>query len=176
MSPEVNNQSLVNYPYDNWMIKTPICVCACVRSCTRAACMYGGPPPPYACIRSHSAAMSRLTENLYRRPIKRLTAKEKMHLETWVGCEEQSKAFWVGEASPPTQRMKTQSKHQLTPHSRPLWSLLLSLLFSHTCKHCAASVCCAFHPFSPLQEQRHCVFFQQMKVVSNKIMLLYNLS
>lgn len=173
MSPEVNNQSLVNYPYDYWMIKTPVCVRACVH--TRGLHVWGG-RPPYACIRSHSATMSRLTENLYRRPIKRLTAKEKMHLETWVGCEEQRKAFWVGEASPPTQRMKTQSKHQLTPHSRPLWSLLLSLLFSHTCKHCAASVCCAFHPFSPLQEQRHCVFFQQMKVVSNKIMLLYNLS
>lgn len=148
-----------------WLRHLSVYVRACVH--TRGLHVWGA-APPYACIRSHSATMSRITENLYRRPIKRLTAKEKMHLETWVGCEEQSKAFWVGEASPPTQRMKTQSKHQLTPKSRPLWSLLLSLLFSHTCKHCAASVCCAFHPISPLQEQRHCVFFQQMKVVSNK--------
>lgn len=73
-----------------------------------------------------------------------------MHLKTWVGCKEWGKAFWVGEASPPTQRFKN-----IAP--APCFDPALSLALLFTCRqtHTLWPCLLCLSPVPPLKEQRH---------------------
>lgn len=119
-------------------------------------------------IQSHSAPVSRLTEKLRRPPIKRLAAKEKMHLETWVGCEERSKAFWVGEASPPTQRWKNASPSNHSPPTAPalISPSLSSLLTCTQTLRCLCLLCLS--PRLSSAPTKTLSVSRQMKVASHK--------
>lgn len=137
-----------------------MCVCACVHTC--------------ACGLPAFSHTQQPRQDSLRRLMKRLSAERRdapRNLSGLRGVKQSILGRWGFTSHTEIENAAQASAH---PHGPPLWSLLLSLLFSHTCKHCAASVCCAFHLVSPLQEQRHCLCFRHMKVESNKIMLRYN--
>lgn len=88
-----------------------------------------------------------------------------MLLKTWVGCKEWGKAFWVGEAPPPTQRFKNIPPALI---SLSLLSLSAPLLLSsfhvrahtHAHTHTAHSPCLFWlSPLSALKEQSHLFMF-----------------